>query len=503
MKRVSAAAALAVATIIAPALILAAGATESSTAASFRLVTQATVQTDPALISSEGEVALANAVYDYLVDVDHNNVIQPRLAESWTVAADGLSYTFDLYDGVRFHDGSALTSADVVWTFDRLRDPAAELPTSSLYSNIASVAADGSDRVVFTLSETNPFFLYDLSDNHALVIKSGTTDATDFNGTGPFRMVEYLAEERAVMEVNSNYHLGTPGISNYEIVFFADESASIDALKSGQVDMIFGMAPAVLESLRGERGIQTVAVSTNSFDVFRVRSDRAPGNDPRIIKAFRMAVDREEIRQKVTLGTGGVGNDTPIGPLYAEWHVPAAFERDIEGAKALLAAAGFPDGMQIDLHAPNSGTRPDYAVLLKEQLAAIGVDVNLVIFPENQYYDSANPNNWLAADFGITSWGSRPIPQFYLDVSVVTGSNWNEAHFSDAEVDRLAALAGSTLDDAARKQAYADLQALLFDRGPYIISYYFPQTAAIREQFAGLNLKAFPGRTDFTTLSVR
>ena len=503
MKRVFAATSFAVATILAPALLLAVGATETTTAATFRLVTQATVQTDPALISSEGEVALANAVYDYLIDVDHNNVIQPRLADSWTVSADGLTYTFELANGVTFHDGSALTAADVVWTFNRLRDPDAELPTSSLYSNIASVAAQGGGRVVFGLQETNPFFLYDLSDNHALVIKDGTTEATDFNGTGPFRMVEYLAEERVVMEANPDYHRGSPNITNYEIVFFADESASIDALKSGQVDMIFGMAPAVLETLRGERGIQTVAVSTNSFDVFRIRGDRAPGNDPRIIKAFRLAVDREEIRQKVTLGTGGVGNDTPIGPLYGDWHVPAIFERDIEGAKALLAEAGFPTGMEIDLHAPDSGTRPDYAVLLKEQLAEIGVDVNVVIFPENQYYDSSNPNNWLAADFGVTSWGSRPTPQWYLDVSVVTGSVWNEAHFSDAEVDRLSKLAGSTLDDAARKQAYADLQALLFDRGPYIISYYFPQTAAIREQFSGLNLKAFPGRTDFTALRVR
>jgi peptide/nickel transport system substrate-binding protein len=508
MKRLFAAAALAAATIIAPALLLAAGNADTGTAAdatagTFRLVTQATVQTDPAFISSEGEVALANAIYDYLVDVDHDNIVQPRLADSWSVSADGLAYTFDLADNVSFHDGSAFSSADVVWTFDRLRDAETGSPTVDLYKNIVSVAANGPDTVVFRLADTNPFFLFDLSDNHALIVKDGTSDATDFNGTGPFRMVNYIAEDRAEMAANQDYHGNVPGVATYEIVFFADEAASIDALKSDQVDMVFGMSSAVLETLEGERGINTVAVSTNAFDLFRIRSDRAPGNDPRVIKAFRMAVDREEIRQKVTLGNGGIGNDTPIGPLYADYHVPSTFTQDIPAARQLLADAGYGDGMEIDLHAPNSGTRPDYAVLLKEQLAAIGVNVNVIIEPESVYYDSGNPNNWLAADFGITSWGSRPIPQFYLDVMMVSGANWNEAHFSDAEADRLAALAGSTLDEEERKTAYADLQALLFDRGPFIISYFFPQTAAIRDRFTGLNLKAFPGRTDFTALRIQ
>jgi peptide/nickel transport system substrate-binding protein len=150
-----------------------------------RVAMQPIVQTDPAFVSSDAEVLVANHVYDYLVDIDPESMIQPRLATTWTVSDDGLTYTFQLAEDVKFHDGSDFSAEDVAWTFNRLRDPALELPTSSLYSNVASVSASGDLEVTFTLNELNPFFLFDLSDNHALILKAGTEDAgTSFHRHG-------------------------------------------------------------------------------------------------------------------------------------------------------------------------------------------------------------------------------------------------------------------------------------------------------------------------------
>jgi peptide/nickel transport system substrate-binding protein len=107
-----------------------------------RVALEPTVRLDPAFASSDAEIAVLNAVYDYLVDVDVDNAVQPRLAYWWTVSDDGLSYTFDLVEGATFHDGSPLTADDVVWTFDRLRDAELELPTADLYANVASDRGD-------------------------------------------------------------------------------------------------------------------------------------------------------------------------------------------------------------------------------------------------------------------------------------------------------------------------------------------------------------------------
>src|SRR5690606_30106080 len=124
-----------------------------------------------AFASSDAELAVINSVYDYLVDIDADNELVPRLASGWEVSDDGLTFTFTLAEGVSFHDGSPLRPADVVWTFDRLRDPALGLPTSDLYANIESVSASGENQVTCVLTRTNPFCLYGLSDNHAVVLQ--------------------------------------------------------------------------------------------------------------------------------------------------------------------------------------------------------------------------------------------------------------------------------------------------------------------------------------------
>jgi peptide/nickel transport system substrate-binding protein len=123
------------------------------------------------------------------------------------------------------------------------------------------------------------------------------------------------------------------------------------------------------------------------------------------------------------------------------------------------------------------------------------------VIPESVYYGSENEEeNWLGANLGITGWGSRPGPQFYLDVMLVTGAEWNESHFSDPELDELAATAGTTLNEQERVQAYHDIQRILIERGPIIIPYFFAQLGAISDDFQGFQLKAFAGRTDLAAI---
>jgi peptide/nickel transport system substrate-binding protein len=459
------------------------------------------VQLDPAFASSDAEITVLNAVYDYLVDIDTDNNIQPRLAESWSVSDDGLIYGFRLHEGVTFHDGSPLTAEDVVWTFNRLRDAELGIPTADLYSNIEAVEAISEIDVLFSLENPNPFFLYDLSDNHAVIVQAETTDFNAFNGTGPFQVVSYSPENRMELTANPNYFIeGQPGVETLEFIFFSDQAAAVNALRGGQVDLVMRMPTPIFQSLEGVSGIIPISVPTNGFDLIRLRSDREPGSDPRVVQALKLAVDRDAIVELVTQGTAVVGKDTPIGPLYDAYYaedleVPA---RDVDRARELLAEAGYPDGLSLDLHVPDTGDRPDLAAVLQQQLAEAGFNINIIIEPESVYYGD---DGWLEVDFGITGWGSRPLPQFYLDTMLVCGAVWNESHFCDEGFDMLAGIAGSTLDEGERIEAYREIQEILIERGPVIIPYFFSQFAAIRDGFEGFELKAFPGRSNLAAIT--
>jgi peptide/nickel transport system substrate-binding protein len=467
----------------------------------FRIALQPIVQTDPAFISSDPEIIIASSIYDYLVDVTPQNTVTPRLAREWTVSEDGKTYVFSLVENATFHDGTLFTAEDVVWTFNRLRDPEVDSPTKDLYSNIENIEASERFEVTFTLKEPNPFFLYDLSDNHALILKAESQDpGSDFIGTGPFKLVSYNPEDRLIVEANEDYFLADrPKLEKVDFIFFNDQVAQVEALRSGQVDLVMLISADLFNTLIGEQGIIPLEAATNSFDVVRLRADRPPGNDSRLMQALRLATDRQAIFDLVLQGYGEIGLDTPVGPMYSQYYAGDLLppERDVDAARQLLADAGFRDGIDLELHTPDTGNRPNLAVVLKDQWADAGINIDVIVEPESVYYGD---DGWLAVDLGITGWGSRPYPQFYMDTMLVCQAIWNESHFCDDEFDRLARTTGTTMNEADRVEAYRQIQELLIERGPILVPYFFSQLGAISDQFTDFQMKPFPGRSDLSTV---
>jgi peptide/nickel transport system substrate-binding protein len=478
-------------------------ATPISRQGTLRVAVEPIGQTDPAYISSDSEVLIANQVYDYLVDIDAQNNIQPRLATKWTRSQDGKTYVFSLAQGVTFHDGSPFSAKDVVWTYNRLRDPKLGLPTANLYKDIVDVKATGGLTVTFTLSQTNPFFLYDLSDNHALMLKADTSKPGDFNGTGPFVVTNYQPANRIEMTANQDYFIkGKPMLDKLQVVFFSDESAAADALRGNQMDLDFMVSTPIYINLQQDSKLTTTSVKTNQFDVVRLRTDQKPGNDPRVVQALKLATDREALFQLVQQGYGAVGHDTPIGPMYTQYYVatPTPPARDIAAAKKLLADAGYPNGLNLDMHYPNVLNHGALASALQAQWAQAGINLNLISEPESVYYGGGK---WLQVNLGITGWGSRPYPQYYLDVMLTCNAVWNETRFCDPQFDTLVTEAGTTLDDQKRVQDYHEIQKILVEKGPLIVPYFWARFAAISNQFEGFQLNAFPGRSDLRSVHVK
>lgn len=463
----------------------------------FAWLTPATL--DPRSASGDSEIAIFNAVYDYLIDTDAAANLVPRLAASWDVSDDGLVYTLQLREDAAWHDGGAVTADDVVWTINWQIE--SEGSVASLLSTVDSVSTLDEKTIEISLSAPNPDFLYNLTDNKLVILQAGAENiGVEFNGSGPFIFEEMIAGDRAILRANAEYWGGAPSIDRLEFIYFSDQQAGIAAVQGGSVDGIARLDNSSFLGFSGDVNFNTTDIASSGHHLARLRADRAPGNDVRVRKAFKLATDRDAIWERVQLGFGAVGKDSPIGPAFgqyflAEAEVPA---RDPAAAAALLAEAGYPDGLDMILHGPNSSNFPDLAQIFAAQWEEAGIRVEIQLEDENTYWNEL----WNEVDLGMTGWAPRAVPQLFLDFAYHSEGVWNESHYSNPRVDELIEIGRSSLDQTERTAAYKEIQQILLDEGPIIVPYFFAAFMVLAGDISGLNLHPFAGRTNFNTAEV-
>jgi peptide/nickel transport system substrate-binding protein len=435
---------------------------------------------DPAFLGDIAGDEIGRFWGDFLVYVDEG--LRPdqtrSLAEKWTASADGLSWTFTIRRGVKFHNGEELKAPDVKFTFDRLRDPALGAATVGLYSNVTDISIPNDYTVVFKLKQSNPDFLTDLGDYHSIVVWSGTKDfAKEHIGTGAFMVESYLPEDRMTFKRNPDYWRKDakgnrlPYLDGIEYLFLSESSAQVEALRGGQVDYLLYLPSEYVKTVEADPNLVVYQKPSNTHYLVHMRSDRKPFGDVRVRQAFRAAIDRKAILEGSFQGLGVTGRDTPIGPAYADFYLNVPeLKRDLAKAKRLLAAAGYASGLKVTLVTQQSSPVPTMAAILKEQLAEAGVTVDIQLVPADVYYGA--DNLWLEADFAITDWGARAAPQNYLDLAYTSKAKWNESHWSDAEFDRLAAAAAKEMNRSKRAAIYKQIQRIFIDRGPILVPFF-------------------------------
>lgn len=428
---------------------------------------------DPAFLDTAADNHVAFQWNDRLVYIDETNEpdLDRSVSESWENSEDGKTWTFKLRSGVKFHDGKEMTSRDVKFTFDRLRDPEVGAATVELYNNIKDISTPDDYTVVFELTDSNPDFLKDMADYHALIMDADNDDfATNWNGVGPFMIESYSPEDRIVYKRNPHYWMkdeegnSLPYLDGMEFIFLSEPSAQVEALRGGQVNYLIYLPTEFVPVLEEEEDLVVYQKPANLAYVIRMRSDRPPADDPLVRQAIKAATDRTAILEGALGGLGWSGRDTPFGPSYGDFYldVPEP-KQDIEKAKELLAEAGYPDGLEITIHTQEISPVPAIATIWKEQLAEAGIDLDIQLVPSDVYFEM-----WLDADFGITDWATRPYPQPYLDLAYTTNAKWNESHWFDDELDELAALAAKEMDHDQRVSYYHQIQEIFIERGPII-----------------------------------
>jgi len=455
---------------------------------------------EPVSVANTGGLVLLMQTGEFLIFDQPDLVLRPMLALSWKPNEDGSVWTFKLRPDVKFHNGKAMTAADVVATMDRLCDPKNGSNALSAFRGVLSVGGtrkvDGLT-VEFHLDAPNGNFPYIVSsDNYNAIILpadyAGDFEKT-FVGTGPFKLEKYTARVGASFVRNPDYW-GTKALpARTEFTFFADQQPQILALQGGQVDVILQIVVQGAQGLLNDPDVKLIKLRSSAHRQLHMRTDVPKFADKRVRQAIALTLDRPALAAGLFRGLAEPGNDSPFAPVYpsTDRAVPQR-KKDIGQAKALLAAAGVPNGFEATLTTERVQEIPDYAVLVQNACREIGIKLNLKIETDSAYYGKAQPgqSDWLDSEMGITDYGHRGVPNVLLGAPLLSTGAWNAAHFKNPEYDGLVAKYVATTDLGAQRELAGKIQSLLLDETPVIFAYFYDYLTATAANVGGLTVTA-------------
>ena len=328
-----------------------------------------------------GEIVHYN-ILEGLTKVNLDGRITPLLAESWTVDPDGRVYTFKLRRGVRFHDGEALTAADVKWTFERAKaDGSTNKAKKSVFDNIARIDTPDEHTVVILLNNADGNFLWRMGENTAVILdpKSGPTTATRPVGTGPYRFDDWKKGSSITLVKWDGFRQpGAASIGRVTFRFINDPSAQVAALLAGDIDGMprFG-APQSLKQFQADRRFTVQVGATTGETIVAINHRKKPFDDVRVRRAIQAAIDRKAIIDGAQEGFG-----TPIGSHMAPSEdgyvdLTAVNPYNPDRARALLREAGVALPLNVTLTLPPPLYARKGGEIVAAQLAAVGINAKI------------------------------------------------------------------------------------------------------------------------------
>lgn len=434
---------------------------------------------------SQGRVfEITNKLMNRLVRPGPDGKPAPDLAVEWSANANATEWTFKLREGVKFHDGTAFDADDVVYSLERVLDPEIDSPAASTIDMVDKIEAVDSATVKLTLGDSYADLPLHLMDYRLRMIPegSGETIATTGIGTGPFKLETFDADGTTVIVANMDYFLGPPRIERMEIIGIGDAQARLQALLGGQVDMLRDITQQQRPLFEGSDDLYLQEVPTGNWRGIVFRTDTAPFDDPRVRRAVRIAADRQALVDLVLGGGGVVSCDTPAGPTD-QYRLETDCSQNIAEAKQLLAEAGYPDGLEFDVHVSSiEATWITLAEAYQQQVAPAGITANIVLVPSDGYWSDV----WRKKSVVMTRWFDRPVDQI-LNEAWKSGVPWNESFWDNAEFDGTLAMARRELDFDRRKAHYVKAQQQLLDEGGTFIPYHVTKLVGVTSRVKNLD----------------
>ena len=438
------------------ALLAAAGAAAQT---SDTLVIGVTLEPSPGLDPTGGaaaaidEIVYAN-VFEGLTRIDENGAVQPQLATDWTVSEDGLEYVFNLKTGVKFHDGTDFDADDVVFSLDRARAEDSTNAQKQLFEAIASAEAVDPATVKITLSRPEGSMLFNLGWGDAVIVAPESAGSNNTNpiGTGPFKFDRWVPGDRVELSRFDD----RVALEKIIFRFISDPSAQVAALQSGDIDVLpnISQAPEAFLLFQADPDFVAVAGTTEGETILTINNTRPPLDDVRVRRAIAHALDRQAIIDGAMFGFG-----TPIGAHFAPHHpayidLTGNYPHDPDAARALLAEAGFADGLELTIKLPP----PTYArrggEIIAAQLADVGIKAELIPVEWAQWLEQV----FRGDDFDLTIV-SHTEP---LDIGIYGREGYYFNYSSDA-FDAVFDQLQDTSDLRGRNDLYGQAQRIIAD----------------------------------------
>jgi peptide/nickel transport system substrate-binding protein len=434
----------------------------------------------------------ARQVVDYLTVTGVDNVTRPSLIEKWEPSPDLKTWTLRVRKSVKWHNGRQFTADDVIWNVKRVLDPktgssVVGLMKGFLLEDVETGEKDdkGNPKKTARLWDAGaiqkvddftvrlngktaqlavpeqlfhyPFLILDPAENGEFKVGS--------NGTGAFTLVENEVGRRQVLKARKQgYWGGGPYLDQLEFIDLGDDpAASVAALASKQVDGLYGADIVQLEALQKIPHVQMYQVTTAYTATARMQPVK-PFDDKRVRQAMRYAIDSNTVLQVAHRGLGQPGEHHHVSPVHPEYAKLPSPSRDVARAKKLLAEAGYPNGIDVEIICR---PQPAWELLavqtMVEQWKEAGIRVKINVMPSTQYWEV-----WTKVPFGFTTWAHRPLGIMSLALAYRSGGPWNESKYSNPEFDRLLTQAEGTLDVASRREIMSRLEAILQEDGPIV-----------------------------------
>ncbi len=429
------------------------------------------------------------AVFDTLTENAADGSLKGELAESWDASADAKTWTFTLRQGVTFHNGKSFGADDVIESLQLHIAEDSKSAAKPIVSAITEMKKLGEHQVQFTLEAGNADFPYLLSDYHLLMYPAGQIEEAIAKGigTGLYQVQSFEPGARMVATRYPDHYKGdTAGFfDEIEYIAINDNTARMNALMTGQVDAINRIDFKTEALLKANPMIRIHEVTGNQQFTFPMLTDIAPFNDVNVRRALKHSINRQEMVDKILLGHGRVGNDSPIGP--ANQYFNAEMEQttyDPDKAKFYLKEAGL-DSLDIDLSASSAAFdgAVDAAQLYQASAKAAGININVVQEPADGYWS----NVWIKKPFCACYWSGRATEDWMFSSAYEEGVPWNDTQWGREDSERFQDLlleARAELDSAKRREMYFEMQQILNTDGGLVLPMFANFVEAISNKIA-------------------
>ena len=459
---------------------------------------------DPADMHSGDDAYHTFAVYNRLVDIDDNFNVLPELATEWDVSDDGLTWTFKLRDGVKFHSGKDFSSADVVYSFKRLLDEKTGSGARAVLEFLDADGIEAPDARTVTFTTKNPVVELPvlISNKFTNIVPDGAKQEDlrlHGDGTGPFMQEEFTPNAPVrILRKNPNYwDAGKPKADCLKITVAQEAVAAVSAIKSGEVDLMLNVDPSVIPALKDDPSVALLETGASNSMTISFWVDAKPFDDPKVREALKAVVDRQAMIDTVLLGFGEPGADNPVPIGSSASYVKEAPRQDYELAKKLLAEAGHKDGLKFDLYtAEGVPGMVRMAQVYAEMAKPAGININVIVTPAESFWDDV----WLKQSAVTSAWSMRP-PGEGLAVAYTQSAKWKETHWERPDYDALLLKANTTVDTEERLKLFQQTGELLAKEGGLVLPMFVHQVLALRKGCEGYTPLAQNFNLNFEDLS--